>query len=422
MSGFLVSRRPDADPTSIQRRGPDLTRSLEIEGYHFTHYLACVTGELMPQLFVDGNVVCVFDGEIYDRPAGSGLGETLIRLYREHGEDFARYLDGDFAVAVYDFDRRILVAATDPFASKPLFVNGTEAASYRSALGGGERVASNTVWVVDLDGGPSRQLIVAPFDFDHQHKESYDDWIVAFERAVRKRATDGCYVPLSAGYDSGGIDCALARLGIPYKAYSIEGNENVDLLRQRNLSGELLTMDEKSFAEWEAFLLRHAETESFRLNIRSDDGRMGVYDVLEDGAANGLAWIHSLALAEGRKVFLSGTGGDDLLDGYRQWPEKLQPWTDFAARWGTAYLAKEEFVAGVFGVEGRYPFFDRAVVQEFLWLSAELKSRFFKAPLHEYMTRCDYPFDEDRKTGFVPLAPVKSNPVKSNLQQSSGGQ
>jgi hypothetical protein len=35
------------------------------------------------------------------------------------------------------------------------------------------------------------------------------------------------------------------------------------------------------------------------------------------------------------------------------------------------YLAKEESTAGAHGVETRYPFLDRGVVQEFLWLSAD---------------------------------------------------
>ena len=35
------------------------------------------------------------------------------------------------------------------------------------------------------------------------------------------------------------------------------------------------------------------------------------------------------------------------------------------------YLAKEESTAGAHGVETRYPFLDRSLVQEFLWLSAD---------------------------------------------------
>ena len=37
------------------------------------------------------------------------------------------------------------------------------------------------------------------------------------------------------------------------------------------------------------------------------------------------------------------------------------------------YLAKEESTAGAHGVETRYPFLDRNLVQEFLWLSSDAR-------------------------------------------------
>jgi asparagine synthetase B (glutamine-hydrolysing) len=408
MSGFLITRNRDAERSFIARRGPDLIRTIEVEGYHFNYYLLNVDGKRPPQPIVDGDIVCVLDGEIYSTPsAGSDQG-TLTSLYRQHGDDFSRHLDGEFAVAIYDFSRRVMVLATDLFGTKPLFWSGTEAGSYSSGLCGGEQVAPNTVIVVDLDRDESHRRVGEPFDFDHQEKDSYDDWIVAFERAVRKRATDGCYIPLSAGYDSGGIDCALRQLGLKYKAYSVEGEENLVLLRQRNRDGEILRMDAEDLAAQEAFLRVHAEKASYRV---TRDGVLQECDMLEDRACCGLALIHSLARSEGRRVFLSGQGGDEILDARRDWPgylfpNKLRQWSDFSGGFQTAYLTKEDFVAGALGTEGRFPYLDRMVVQEFLWLTSELKNRNYKAPLNEYMTRCDYPFDEGVKTGFCPLPGV----------------
>ena len=405
MSGLLITRNRDVERSFIARRGPDLTRTFEVEGYHFSHYLLNVDGKRAPQPFVDGDIVCVFDGEIYSMPSAGSDPGTLISLYRQHGDDFSRHLDGEFAVAIYDFGRRVMVLATDPFGTKPLFWRGTEAGSYSSGLGAGEQVAPNTVIVVHLDRDESYRRVGEPFDFDHQEKDSYDDWIVAFERAVRKRATNGCYIPLSAGYDSGGIDCALRQLGLKYKAYSVEGEENLVMLRQRNCDGEILRMDAQDIAAQEDFLRDHAEKASYRV---TRDGVLQECDMLEDRACCGLALIHTLARREGRRVFLSGQGGDEILDARRDWPgyrfpEKLRQWSDFAGGFQTAYLTKEDFVAGALGSEGRFPYLDRTVVQEFLWLSSELKNRNYKAPLHEYMTRCGYPFDAGVKTGFCPL-------------------
>jgi len=405
MSGFLITRNQDAERRFIARRGPDLARTLEIEGYYFSHFLLNVDGKRAPQPFVDGDIVCVLDGEIYNMPSAGNEPGILISLYRQYGDDFSRHLDGEFAVAIYDFSGRVMVLATDPFGIKPLFWRGSEATSYSSGLGTAEQVAPNSVIVVDLDRGDSHCRSGEPFDFDHQEKETYDDWIAAFVQAVRKRATDNCYIPLSAGYDSGGIDCALRQLGVEYKAYSVEGEENLVMLRQRNYDGEILRMGAEDIAVQEAFLRVHAEKASYRVMM---DGVLKECDMLEDRACCGLALIHSLARSEGRKVFLSGQGGDEILDARRHWPgylfpETLRQWRDFSGGFQTAYLTKEEFVAGALNAEGRFPYLDRRVVQEFLWLSSELKNRNYKAPLHEYMTRCGYPFDEGVKTGFCPL-------------------
>ena len=47
--------------------------------------------------------------------------------------------------------------------------------------------------------------------------------------------------------------------------------------------------------------------------------------------------------------------------------------------------------------QGRYPFLDVDLVQEFLWLSAPLKNRAFKHPLYEYMSGAQYPIHPRRK-------------------------
>ena len=41
------------------------------------------------------------------------------------------------------------------------------------------------------------------------------------------------------------------------------------------------------------------------------------------------------------------------------------------------FIAKEEYVSGAFGIEGRYPYLDKNVVQEFLWLDSNLKNSFY---------------------------------------------
>jgi hypothetical protein len=65
-----------------------------------------------------------------------------------------------------------------------------------------------------------------------------------------------------------------------------------------------------------------------------------------------------------------------------------------------SYIAKEEYVAGSYGIESRYPFLDLNVVQEFLWLKPELKNLHYKSVLYYYLTKNNYPFTENEKIGF----------------------
>ena len=72
-------------------------------------------------------------------------GKSCSSTSAGHGLDFVRHLDGEFAVALFDFQQRQLVLARDPFGTKPLWyaIGGTESttsagafafSSYASAL------------------------------------------------------------------------------------------------------------------------------------------------------------------------------------------------------------------------------------------------------------------------------------------------
>jgi asparagine synthase (glutamine-hydrolysing) len=78
-----------------------------------------------------GDVVCVFNGEIYNfRELRAGLGAHEVRgtgdtpviphLYEEHGLGFAERLEGMFALALWDAGRERLVVARDRVGKKPL--------------------------------------------------------------------------------------------------------------------------------------------------------------------------------------------------------------------------------------------------------------------------------------------------------------
>jgi asparagine synthetase B (glutamine-hydrolysing) len=402
MCGFVV-HRGHADNARIRFRGPDLTNVLSAGGLTFVHNLLSTTGATTPQPFVDGDVLCVYNGQIYNQRYERSDGEVLIPLYREHGPGFARQLDGEFAIALYDFARGRVVFATDPFKSKPLFVNGIECASYRSGVGG-EKARPNEIVVKDLQGTIVSRETVYRWDWE-QAKTHYDDWIAAFEAAVFKRAKSECFIGLSSGYDSGGIACALLEHGVTFKAFIYAENEerNVLAARAARVPHEYFVPD-PALRSW---LRDNVDNEPYTIQV---DGKTTSMRVLDDGATLGLATFARAAAGEGRKVALSGQGADEILSDYSPWPaqselrgrfpEDLRPWANFNDSCQESYLMKEEYASGAFGIETRYPYLDVAVVQEFLSLSAEAKNRHYKAPLREYLRRHDFPYEEGVKRGF----------------------
>src|SRR3989344_7984402 len=242
MCGFLVYQSK-GNNFFIQKRGQDLTNKGEYRGFTFVHNLLSITGDFTPQPFEAdlpadathqalqaGGIVCLYNGEIYNHRYVKSDGENLIHLYQQYGVDFPKHLDGEWAIALYDFNKGLAVFATDLFATKPIWRNCLECASYESGVGG-HKIAANTIEIVYFEGYEDRQEI-HKWDLA-QHKDNYDDWIKAFEAAVAKRATNGCFIGLSSGYDSGAIACELLKQNVDFKAYAIKAREDETILKVR---------------------------------------------------------------------------------------------------------------------------------------------------------------------------------------------
>ncbi len=399
MCGILVYKHK-GNNFYIQKRGQDYTNVSKRHGFTFVHNLLNITGEFAPQPYQEDGIVCLYNGEIYNHKFKKSDGENLIPLYKKYGADFPKYLNGEWAIALYDFNKNLAVFATDLFATKPLWRKGLECASYESGVGG-HKIPANTVEIVYFNGKEKTKNI---YEWDlEQYKDTYDDWIAAFEKAVKKRAVKGCFIGLSSGYDSGAIACELLRQQTDFKAYIIKANEDSEVLKQRMK----LVPNHEYFDRPEDF---DQEPDWIKNNV--EDFKYKVPQNLKnDSASLGLSKICRNAHTEGRKVYLSGQGGDEIIGDYAlkphqsafkgKFPEKLTLWENFYDGYQYSYLGKEEYVAGSHSIETRYPFLDKDVVQEFLWLTPELKNRYYKAPIHEYLKRNNFPNSFGKKIGLT---------------------
>jgi asparagine synthase (glutamine-hydrolysing) len=372
--------------------------------------------------------VTVFNGEIYNYKSFGNYnsdGECIIDLYNQYGDSFVSRLDGEFAICLIDFKNQKLIIANDVFACKPLWYEfkGKEfcIGSYNSQLTGlgfvqGKKLKANTTEVYNLKTlSLTNRLENVNFDLN-QHKTNFDGWIEAFTNSIKKRTlnTDkGMFVGMSSGYDSGAIACELEKQQAKFKAYSIINNENTDILtaRLKKISTtEAFELSSEEFQIWKSELRANCENFSYNDHLMS-------YDIKKDQASMGLSAICNRARNDGKRIYFSGQGADEIISDYGfggtkiykhssfggKFPQDLTgffPWHSFWGGTQVQYLNKEEYVAGHFGIETRYPFLDKTLVQEFLWLTADLKNSKYKSCLDEYLKINNFPYQPAEKRGF----------------------
>jgi len=147
IAGIFHSETPKpVDPARVERmceamvhRGPDgagVWTELGVGLGHRRLSIIDLEGSPQPMHSADGRAVIVFNGEIYNfRELRAELGregahfrtqgdtEVILAAWRRWGPDCLSRLDGMFAFALYDMDKRQLFLARDRFGVKPLFLS-----------------------------------------------------------------------------------------------------------------------------------------------------------------------------------------------------------------------------------------------------------------------------------------------------------
>lgn len=436
MCGIIVSSLdiPSGCDYYVKNRGPDYKNMVSYNGIHFVHYLLHLTGEETYQPIIDDNIVCIFNGEIYNYkellPNASSDSYSIVEAYKEYGTEFIKYLDGEFAIVLFDYNKDILILSGDIFKTKPLFYHiGEEIiiSSYKSVCDHihssyeYKSVNPNKVLVFDLQTRELQRAYTI-YDFDlTQSKENYTDYTIALEKAILKRVPEYSIplVTLSSGLDSGAIACCLNRHNKNALFMTINKNEDNSVIHARNSllqNHVILSLSQEEKNDWKDYLTNNCEKCSWdwrnHPKLRREDNAFVM------GSMLGKSKIITEAkkIIPDIKVLLSGIGADEVMAhnsyysngwGNVDWfPDQLEtvfPWNNFYEGSMENYLRGDEYVGGCFGFETRYPFCDKDVVQEFLWLRAELKNLYkgsnYKPALLHYLDQHNFPYCS-RKLGF----------------------
>ena len=267
---FLLSvSRLDYANYYLKPRGPDATNVAVVEGWTFVHNLLSMTGEptLQPFTSQTTSIVALFNGEIYnwktiaaeENIEVTSDGHVLVPLYEKYGVEMFHRFDGEFAIVVCDFEKRIIISSTDVFGTKPLWHAKWYApkdtarekmlyatSTYQSSLlrlGATVRETEmqlpNTIRISSMEDSSNYRTLTSrdlhTFDLK-QHKMHTNDWSKAFQAAVHKRiqfSQHPTFAGLSDGYDSGAVVLGLMLSKHPFISCTVMGREDPSMIAAR---------------------------------------------------------------------------------------------------------------------------------------------------------------------------------------------
>lgn len=355
--------------TAIAHRGPDGEGAYVDGAAGLAHRRLAIidlspAGQ-QPMVTADGRFALTYNGEVYNfqelraelqargrRFHSKTDSEVVLQAWAEWGPESVKRLNGMFAFAMWDRDRRTLTLVRDRHGIKPLyyaqpgriFLFGSEVKAMlahpafgaemdpealleymtfqnfftdRTLFRGARLLPAGTMLTVHADG---RQAVSRYWDYAFAEpdrpaaREAYvEELDRLFRQAVSRQLVSDVDVAayLSGGIDSGSITAVAARQ-IPYLRTFTVG---FDL---HSASGLELGMDERNAAEHMSYLFK---TEHYEMVLKAGDmervlPRMAWH--LEEprvGQSYPNFYAAQLAAKFG-KVVLAGTGGDEMFGGY----------------------------------------------------------------------------------------------------------
>lgn len=358
-------KRIEAMTLALAHRGPDGTGIWTAPGVGLGHRrlsIVDLAGSPQPMHATDGRAVILFNGMIYNYRAlrhelqrggavfrTDGDTETILAAWQKWGPDCLAHLDGMFAFAIYDLDKRQLFLARDRLGVKPLYIGTLPGGAvafaselkgllanplirreidplaiedymawgyvpdHRSVLKGIEKLPAGHFLLLEhgRDPGPPRQYW--DVDFSERQRGNSDDHSAQLLHLMREAVTSRLVadVPLGA-FLSGGVDSS--------SVVALMSEASTQPVTSCSIGFDVSSVDETTYARQvaELFGTRHHERIVSSDQFGEIDRLAAIFDEpFADASALPTLRVCELA-REHVTVALSGDGADEAFAGYRR--------------------------------------------------------------------------------------------------------
>ena len=353
---------------SLYNRGPDQLNILLSENFGFTHARLAIRDSArgsQPYFEDESNFVLLFNGEIFNVDFLTELlkkngiqcvtscdTELVYKIYSLFGNLSFGLFDGQFAIAIYDLDRKDLILARDVYGEKPLYFCSEKDAIYfgstiysiSALLDHGlsfleESVVSSALFWGDIPYQTNfkniESIIPGTYsvftNYKFQFRSSFnminpeieaDGNInsIAFDevmdQSVRERLVSDAEVGV---YLSGGVDSSAI-------AHYVQKNCQNKVIKSFGISFDDTVYDESTR---QSLVSKHLSTSHlFSDGDQTSDSYLNIGIMESEACSHRMSFaafygLSELAKNNNIKVALTGEGADELLYGYDHFREHL---------------------------------------------------------------------------------------------------
>jgi asparagine synthase (glutamine-hydrolysing) len=341
----------------------------------------------------DGNLVLAVNGEIYNHMDIRGRlknsyefltqsdCEVILALYREKGIDFIEDLNGIFAFALYDKEKKEYLIARDHIGIIPLYMGWDQfgnfyVSSELKALEGTCNKIQEFLpghYLYSRDGEMKRWYVRDWMEYDavKDNPTSIEELRDAMEAAVKRQLmSDVPYgVLLSGGLDSSVVSAVAKK----YAGKRIESNSTSEAWWPQ-LHSFAIGLEGSPDLEAAAKVAKHINTVHHEINFTVQEGldairdviyHLETYDVTTIRASTPMYLMSRVIKSMGVKMVLSGEGADEIFGGYLYFhkaPNAKEFHEETIRKLNKLHMydclrANKSLAA--WGVEGRVPFLDK---------------------------------------------------------------